>query len=365
MSRPLRVMMLVTDLQRGGTPMRLVNLALALRAFDVQPVVGCLAQRGPLHDSLDNAGIESFHCDATGPTSVLALRKLAKVIETTQPDVLCASLFHANLAARLVGRIDRARCIITNSATVEIERRWHNTLEALTADRSDLHVANSTAVREHLVRLGFDPQRVGVIPNGLDLDRIERQAPIALEKEGFDRDGPLVVWVGRMDPVKNLETVIRAAAALAKREIQFALIGDGRERSYMESLTERLGLTRHVRFMGWRDDVVGWFKAATCLVFPSRTEGAPNVVLEAMAAGCPVIASRIAAHEACIADGETGRLCAANDAAEFARAVEMTLDRPDVAGALATAAKGRVTEKHGLTRVAQQWATLFRSRSGE
>ncbi len=85
MPKPIRVMMLITDLQRGGTPLRTVKLAAALRDHDVLPIVGSLAPRGPLHDELDALGISSFHCDATGPRSVLAFKRLARVIESLDP----------------------------------------------------------------------------------------------------------------------------------------------------------------------------------------------------------------------------------------------------------------------------------------
>jgi len=364
MPKPIRVMMLITDLQRGGTPLRTVKLAAALRDHDVLPVVGSLAPRGPLHDDLDALGIPSFHCDATGPRSVLAFKRLAHVVESFDPDVLHASLFHANIAARLVGRLDRARPIITSTVTIEIERTWHNWVEGLAAHRSDMHVANSSAVRTHLLNIGFDQQRTVVIRNGLDIDRIASAPPVDLDAEGLSADRPSIVWAGRMDKVKNLRVVIQTAERLRHLGAQFVLIGDGPERPKVEAWLAAHGLQQGVRLVGWRDDVWAWLRAATCLLFPSRTEGAPNVVLEAMAAGCPVIASRIPAHEAIVADGATGHLVAPDDVTGFASRVERVI--ADRAGSLrmAAAACEKLFREHDLSVISAQWAELYRSLVG-
>ncbi len=364
MPKPIRVMMLITDLQRGGTPLRTVKLAAALRDHEVLPIVGSLAPRGPLHDDLDGLGITSFHCDATGPRSVLAFNRLANVIDSFDPDVLHASLFHANIAARLVGRLDRARPIITSTVTIEIERKWHNWVEGLTAHRSDMHAANSSAVRTHLLNIGFDPQRTIVIRNGLDIDRIVNTPPVDLDAEGLSADRPLIMWAGRMDKVKNLRVVIQTAERLRHLGAQFVLIGDGPERPNVEAWIATHGLQHIVRLVGWRDDVWAWLRAATCLLFPSRTEGAPNVVLEAMAGGCPVVASRITAHEAIIADDATGHLVAPDDVAEFASQVKRVITDRVASRRIAAAACEKLRCEHDLPAISAQWAELYRSLVG-
>jgi len=361
MSKPVRVMLLITDLQRGGTPLRTVNLAKALRDQNVQPIVGSLAPRGPLHDELDKLSISSFHCDASGARSLGAFKRLAEIIASIDPDVIHASLFHANIAARLVGRLDRARPIITSTVTIEIERKWHNWVEGFTAHRSDIHVANSTAVRSHLLNVGFDPQRTVVIRNGLEIDGIAVTAPVDLESEGLSAGRPLIVWAGRMDKVKNLQVVIQTAARMRASDAQFVLIGDGPERSRVAGWIAAKGLHRTVRLIGWRADLWAWLRSASCLLFPSHTEGAPNVVLEAMAAGCPVVASRIPPHEALIADGATGFLVAADDVRGFASRIAGLLRDPLESQRIAESAAQMVRQNHDLAVISAQWADLYRS----
>ncbi|MEE8169045.1 MAG: glycosyltransferase, partial [Phycisphaerae bacterium] len=195
----------MTDLQRGGTPLRVVRWSRWLRRIDVEPVVGCLAGPGPLSDELGRLGVAHFTCGARHPLDATALVRLARHIRRFNPDLIHSSLFHANLAARFVGRLDRRRPIVTNTVTVEVERIWHRRLEQLTARLSDAHVCNAPAVARDVVRkLGFPAHRVVIIPNGVDLDAMDATPPMERAPLGIPEGAALLVWVGRMDPVKDL-----------------------------------------------------------------------------------------------------------------------------------------------------------------
>ncbi|MBN2563852.1 MAG: glycosyltransferase [Phycisphaerae bacterium] len=357
----LRVLMLTTDLERGGLPMRLVRLAQRLRDVDVEPIVGCLSPRGPLSGCLESAGIEAFSCDARGPHDVACLATLARHVRRNLPDVIHGSLFHANLAARLVGRLDRPRPIITTTVTIEIERRWHRWLEALTADRSDLHVANSMAVAEHLrTDLGFPPDRVVVIPNGLDLGEIDRAQRINRRAWDIENGVPLLVWAGRMDPVKDLQTLVDIIDEVRRRRaVNAVLVGDGSERLRIEQQVGRRRLGSVIRLAPWSDNVPGWLKTADVLVFPSRTEGSPNVVIEAMLCGCPVVASDLPATRELIDHGVHGLLCRPGGVRTFAEAIVELLADDRRRGVMAAAARERAIRRHNIIYVVPRWREAY------
>jgi glycosyltransferase involved in cell wall biosynthesis len=305
-----RILLLVTDLEYGGTPLRLVRTAIALSRIGFEPILGCLGPEGPLSAELRRRGLETFACDARHRYDAGCLVRLARVIRRFDPDLIHATLFHANMAARLVGKWDRHRPVLTASATIEIERRWHLWGESLTAGLSDFHLANSEAVRRHLCdELGFSPQRVAVVPNGIDLDRIDSTTAVDRVAWNIPLDEPLLVWAGRMDPVKGLDTLISAIDMLsAEHRFHVVLIGDGPKRQRLEARLSGLRSAQRVRMLGWREDVVGWFKAADLFVFPSRTEGCPNSLIEAMASGCTVAASDLPACRELIEPGVSGEL---------------------------------------------------------
>ncbi|MCB9855073.1 MAG: glycosyltransferase [Phycisphaerales bacterium] len=356
----IRVLYLATDLQRGGLPLRLCNLVRRLASEGIEPIVGCLAGRGPLNDALEADGIETFHCDARGGWDPTCLLRFAQVVLRINPDLIHASLFHANLAARLCGRIDRSRPVITSTVTIEVERAWHRRIEALTCGLSSMHVANSPAVATHLIdELGFPPGLVREIPNGIDIEAIDAAPPISRASYRIRNDAPMIVWAGRMDPVKNLDTLVEAIRLLrSTRDVQAVFVGDGPDRGRIQTLVETLGLAPNVHFVGWSDNVAGWLKSADVLVFPSRTEGCPNVVLEAMAARCPIVASRIAAHEAILAKHDMALRCRWNSADEFASGVRSVLDECDLSRRVETA-RVSVEAGYSLANAASRWLRCY------
>lgn len=359
----LRVLMLATDLQRGGLPLRMVRLAVGLRAYGVEPIVGCLAERGPLSAWLDGQGIEEFSCDARGAHDVLCLARLARHIRRLRPDVIHASLFHANLAARLVGRLDRPRPVVTSTVTIEIERGWHRWLEALTADRSDVHVANSAAVARHVCAdLGYPPGRVITIPNGVDLAAIDASTPLDRRAERLEEGVPLLVWAGRMDPVKDLTTFVEVIEILRRRRaVQAVLLGDGPDREKVNSLIHRRRLGDVIRMAPWSDQVPAWLKAADVLLFPSLTEGSPNTLLEAMACRCPVVASDLPATRELTGEGAAGLLCAAGNVQGFAASVDRILEDGELRASITETARNGVEHRHSPQAVEIQWVDLYRS----
>jgi glycosyltransferase involved in cell wall biosynthesis len=357
----MRVLMLATDLERGGLPMRLARLAIALHRAGVEPIVGCLAPVGPVSAELDRAGIKTFACDARGRYDASCLWRLAGHVRRVQPDLIQSFLFHANLAARLVGRSDRCRPIVTGTVTIEIERPLHRLLESLTCGLSDLHVANSRAVADHLVvGLGFPPERVVVIPNGIALEDIDRAPSIDRRARGMAVDIPLLVWAGRMDPVKNLETFVDVLTLVRRRmPVQAMLLGDGPERLRIQTLIRDRRLSSVIHMALWSNEVVGWLKAADLLLFPSLTEGSPNVVLEAMACGCAVVAGDVPACRELIESGTHGWLCRPRDVEGLAQAVVGALADHSARRECANAARDRVAARHAMQAVVPCWRELF------
>jgi glycosyltransferase involved in cell wall biosynthesis len=256
------------------------------------------------------------------------LIRLARHVRRFDPDVIHATLFHANLAARWVGRLDRPRPIITATVTIEIERPLHRVLEALTGALSDLHVANSTAVAEHLVaELGMEESRITVVPNGIDLDEIAFAPALSRADMGLSDRCPLIVWAGRMDPVKDLETFVDVIGRIrARSDVQAVLLGDGPMKGQVAKAIASRRLDDVIFLRGWTQELPRWLKSADVLLFPSLTEGCPNVVLEAMACGCPL--SRPTFQLRVIRDGVDGFLCAPERCSEFAdRVMQVINDR--------------------------------------
>jgi glycosyltransferase involved in cell wall biosynthesis len=327
-------MLLVTDLERGGTPLRIARLARALHAAGIDVHAGCLAPRGPLSADLDAAGIPTFACDAEDARDFLALKRLSQHVRRIRPDLIHATLLHANVAARVVGVVQRIP-VIAATATIEVERPWHRMLEHATAGIERAHVVNSHAVAEHVLRtFGLPRRRVFIVPPSLDpwperLDRTTARAALRIPDDEF-----VIVWAGRFDPVKRLDLLVRCAELLTVSPVRFLLAGDGPQRGEIEQMLRVSGAAHIVHLLGWQPALAPILSAADAFLFPSLTEGMPNAVLEAMACGVPVVASDIPVLRELSGAGDRCILVTSNEPKNYADALLKLRDDPELRATL-------------------------------
>lgn len=303
--RGLRIALLVTDHGRGGAPLRLLRLARGLHAAGVEVLAGCLTREGPLTAEFQRAGARTFACDACCSADWTAVFRLRRHFRRLQPDLVQATLFHANVAAQLAVR-GLGIPLLTSTATIEVERRWHLWAERLFAGWDDGRIVHSAAVAEHVcAHVGGRPCAIHVIPPAITP---MEQPPRAQARQALSipHDCFVVLWYGRLDPVKRVPIVVDCARIMAGENVAFLIAGDGPERPRIERLIHAMSLEDRVRLLGWRTDVAALLATADVLLFPSRTEGMPNTVLEAMAAGVPVVGSDIPALRELA--GDEGRL---------------------------------------------------------
>lgn len=334
----MRVVLLVTDLERGGAPLRLASTARLLTAHGVEVHVGCLAPRGPISAELEAAGIPTFACDARGATDWRALFRLRDQVKAIRPQLIHATLVHANVAARLVGR-QLAIPVVTSTATVEVEKHWHRWIERITHRLSAAHIVNSAALADHVRRdLRIPSQRIRVIPAFLDpADIPPRDA--ARARFGVAEHEFVVAWVGRFDAIKRLDVVIRCAEIMSDRPCRFLLAGDGPDRASVERLIRTGSAGRRVTLLGWVENPYEVLAAADAFVFPSRTEGRPNAVMQAMRAGLPIVASDIAAHRELAGDPARLIVISGDAPADYARMLTQLMDDTMARAALASRAR--------------------------
>jgi glycosyltransferase involved in cell wall biosynthesis len=209
-------------------------------------------------------------------------------------------------------------------------KRW--TVEAL--QKADAVLAVSRDLGAKVVGLGVDPARVHVQPQGVDLERFSPGDRLeARDRLGLARSGKVLLWVGRVDPVKGLDVLIEAAAELLRRRVDFRvyLVGDGAPRAALEARSRALGLSRSIHFVGAQPNgqLPDWYRAADLTLLPSRSEGLPNVLRESLACGTPFVASNVGGI-AEIAEGDAGRLVRAGDPVALADQIHRSLiDPPD------------------------------------
>lgn len=355
----MRVVLLVTDLERGGTPLRLARLARGLAESGVDVHVGCLAPQGPVGLELESDGVPTFACGAGRANVVAAACRLVWHLQRIGPDLIHATLTHANVAARLVGDLLRIP-VVTSTATIEVERPLHLLLERCTAGLDRGQIVNSRALADHVAtRFGVPPGRIHVVPPSIDAipKRIERSE--ARARFGLPADAFVVLWIGRFDPVKRLDVAIRCTELLAAKRCHLLLAGDGPARDRIEEIRRRSTARENVHLAGWQDDLGPALSSADAFVFPSLTEGMPNAVLQAMAFGLPVVGSRIPALAELAGDEQRILLVSDNNADEFASSLVRLRDDGELRRQLARRAADWAQSRCGSRQTATATRTAY------
>ncbi|MBS0204309.1 MAG: glycosyltransferase [Planctomycetes bacterium] len=361
---PVPIAFCITELDRGGAERALTELVLGLDRQAWLPRVFCLGPRGHFTDVLEAGGITVESFNARGVVSVPAvLLKLTLALRRFRPRLLQTFLFHANLLGRVAGRLSRVPVIVSGIRVAERRSRWYGRLDRWTNGLVDHNVCVSQGVADFSIHeTGLKSRKVSVISNGVDVERFA-SAPVAdLTSLGISPTRPVVITVGRLEKQKGIEFLLQAAASLLqdRPDCQFLIVGEGHDRASLEAQAGSLGISRSIWFVGARSDVPSLLKAASVFVLASLWEGMPNALLEAMAAGVPVIATDVEGSRELVQSDVTGRLVQPANPAELAQAIQDVLQRPDDSARFAEAAQQLVLQRFTQTETTSAYDSLYR-----
>lgn len=232
----------------------------------------------------------------------------------------------------------------------------------------DAYVATTAEIAAALEGEGYSPRRIARLPNFVDTEAFHPPGAAARAgaREALGLAGRTVVLCsGRLVARKNVDLLLEAFARAAARvrldePPLLVLLGDGPERGALEARAARADLAGRVRFAGFREDVARWLFAADLFVLPSRLEGLPNALLEAMATGLPVLATDLGGCREAVASGESGLLVAPDDASSLEAALVRLLDDAALRARLGAAAARVIAERFTLDAVAPRYLELYR-----
>jgi glycosyltransferase involved in cell wall biosynthesis len=291
-----------------------------------------------------------------------------KLLRRVRPDLLHVHHVWPAADRYLASIADAAgvkHLVITEHIVGESHSRGQRALKRRELDDADAVTAVSNAVAESLqADYGLDPVRVKVVPNGADLPDEEAERPAARryrESLGAGMLRPLWACVGRLEPQKGQDVLLEALALLRAHGIDFvcAFAGDGSTRAALESRRDALGLGAHARFLGTLEDPGPLLAAADAVVLPSRWEGLPLVVLEALARAKPVVASAVGGIPEVIEDGVDGRLVPPEDPGALAAVLDDFFRRSDHALQMGRRGAARVQERYTWPRVIESFEAVY------
>ena len=361
---PVRIAFCITDLDPGGAERALVQLVTRLDRKRWEPAVFCLSGPGQLVGELRAAGVPVICLGAKHWRQLGVVLRLSRELRQFRPAILQTFLFHANLAGRIAGRLARIKTIVSGIRVAEKRSRAPLWFDRWTNGLVRANVCVSQAVADYSIsRSGLSPKKIVVIPNGVDVARFAGAAPAELTKLGIPVGSQVILTVGRLDRQKGLSTLIEAAAVVAPRfpNAHFLWVGEGPQRPELDRLIHEKGLVGRIHLVGWRPDVPELLAAGTVLVLSSLWEGMPNVVLEAMAAGLPVVATRVEGTSELVIDERTGLLARANSPPELAAAIESILTDPVQAKSMGQCGRERATAEFSWDKMVDRYCELYSS----
>jgi glycosyltransferase involved in cell wall biosynthesis len=228
---------------------------------------------------------------------------------------------------------------------------------------ADCILVNAEAIREKLVEDGYDPSRIVVIRNGIRLAALQRvrNSAAARERWGVPVSARLVTVFSRLNPMKGLEYFLEAAVILARRfpDAHFVVTGDGAIRQNLEARARSLGIANRVTFTGFRTDIPDLLAETSVSVLPSLSEGLSNTLLESMAAGVPVVATRVGGNPEVVEDGVSGLLVPPRDAASLAETAGRLLEDEALASRLGRAGMQRVADLFSVESSVRQTERFY------
>jgi len=385
-SDPVKILRVIARLNMGGPALHVAYLASGLqsRGYDTTLAAGTLA-RG--EDSMafvaDELGVEVVRIDELGREisplrDLLATIKLARLIRRERPQILHTHTAKAGTVGRVAALLAGSRRppIVVHTFHGHVLRGYFGRVRSLffrllerkLASISTALVAVSPQVRDDLVALGVAPrERFVVIRLGIELgDRVAPEQNGRVESRrylGIPSDRFTVGWIGRMTAVKRTDDVLIAFKRLRDKGVDATLcmVGDGPDRGQLEDRAHELGIVRDTLFLGYQEDVAPFYAAFDALVLPSGNEGTPVSAIEALAAGRPVVATRVGGVPDVVRDGEDGFLVEAGATDDLADRLERLARDPKLRERMGAAGRERVLPRYAVDRLVDDVDRLYKS----
>jgi glycosyltransferase involved in cell wall biosynthesis len=328
----------------------------------------CLDELGSLGEQLSEAGFSVYVLHRRPGFDWSCLRRLAEILRREQVDLVHAhqyAPFFYGIMARLLYR--RPPILFTEHGRhfPDYPRPKRIFANRLLLSRRDRVVGVGEAVRQALIQNeGIPAERVGVIYNGINLAPFANGAPdrLALRKEiGVGLQDLVIFQVARLDYLKDHATAIRALERVACQlpSVRLVLVGVGPELTAIREQVHRRGLDSFVRFLGLRTDVARLLRAGDLFLLTSISEGIPLTLIEAMAAGLPVVSTRVGGVPEVIEDGRTGLLAPAGDDALLAEKILELANKPALRTTMGQLGRERATTLFSETQMHGRYLGLY------
>lgn len=360
-----RILLLSTSLGMGGADRQILYLAHALLAhqYEVRLVTMTPLEEMGRQAVADDLPVISLDMER-GRADWQAFQRLVGLLQDWQPHLLTSFMYHANLLGRLAGKWAGVPLIVTSIRSERNGNASRDWLMRLTNWMDHCCTTNSQQVANSLRKRGLlSSEKSRVIPNGVDIaslsaptdERFRIRNQLGLAPTEF-------VWlaIGRLLPQKDYPTLLEAFQPLATAPARLLIAGRGPLLDELQEQAQQLGIASQVTFLGVRDDIAALLAAADGFVLSSAWEGMPNVVMEALAAARPVVATQVGGVSELVETGKSGLLVPASDPGALSQGMQqlmrLSLERRQQMG---LRGRDHVAAHYSLGAMADRWMALY------
>lgn len=367
--RRLRVLHLINSFEAGGTERQAVELLKRLDPARYDVRLAAIQRKGPLYAEiaqqyprLDEFPLTSFY----NANALRQIRRLRALLREEAIDILHAHDFYAGWLGTLAAQFTGVRVIAAQRHLRLSERRIHDWGRRVINRLAHRVIVNADLIRQHVLETGTAAaEKIVVIHNGLSFQaeptqreqvRAELRATLQLPPTAL-----LIGTVANLRPVKGHRYLLQAAVSVLRQfpDAHFVWIGDGELRESLQTQIQELGLAQQVYLLGPRSDAARLAQAFDYSVLASLHEGLPNTVMEALAAGVPVICTAVGGALELVTDGVTGYLAPAADSAKLAEKIIYALANPTESATLAARGRAFVLDQFSMQRMVQRTENLY------
>jgi glycosyltransferase involved in cell wall biosynthesis len=316
-------------------------------------------EKSAVVQAAEQRGLDAFDFVTGGKFNPFAATRLANWAREQQLDIIHGHGFKSDLLGLLTATLAGCRVMTTPhgwSLGKDRKLQFYEKLDRFSFRYMNMVCPLSPDLADGLTG-SVDHSRLRLIFNGVDIDEIQ-------EAESVQRSYPesyTIGYIGQLIERKDMPTLISALHILAKERdnIRLIVLGDGAKRVELREESERLGISGRVDFLGFRPDAAAWLKTFDLFILPSRLEGIPRCIMEAMAATVPVVVTDIPGNRNLVSHKDTGLLYSVGDSRQLAECIAFMMDHPAEAQEMAIRGKRKVEEEYSSRKMAREYAEIY------
>ena len=364
-NKKINVLQLVEGLSYGGAEDKLVELINHMDISKFNTILCSLGLGDDIRDKVEKSGINLVMMPRKKRLDLGLLVKLVKLMKDEQIDIVMTTLFYADVIGAIAGRLAGVKAVFSwetiSAPEWLIKRRLWPYQFAIRYCTKVISVSRATA-KFLIEQRGVPEDKVKIIPYGVNHRQyVLGDGKAARESLGLNGKDFVIGMVARLHPQKGHQYLFEAAKPIVEKypHVKFLLVGEGEIRRELEDSVKKMDLTSNISFLGHRTDVKDLLKAFDVFTLPSLFEGLPNVVLEAMSAGKPVVASSVDGTVEAVVDGETGLLVPPGDPEKLKDAYIKLIEDREQAREMGINGRKRIEDVFSLDRQVEAFQNLY------